>query len=106
MKSVFRFRATNLFIGSYDRMVCDSITGYLEDLKLYECVAISIKKNNDNYWADDEQLEWAVYYEGLAQYIAKNYVYESAGGWSNQRISTYLDSFCEYESIHYNPYNP
>ncbi len=43
----------SFYWDAYDRMVCDSITGYLEDLKLYECVAISIKKNNDNYWADD-----------------------------------------------------
>ena len=85
----------SFFWDEYDETVRLFVSAYIEELQSHEKLALWFQTEQGWDWLydHDEQSDEPppVFVEDIVQYIAQEYVYSKAGGWTNARIRAYLD---------------
>lgn len=78
----------------YHQTVRDFVAGYIEELPQHEREAIWLQTDEGCDWDcedPDDREPYPVYNGDVVDYVVREYVYASAGRWSNSRIRAFIE---------------
>jgi hypothetical protein len=79
--------------SAYEVTVRTFVECSVADLHEYERAALWLQSDAGSDWyceSPDKRLEWPVYDGDIVEYIVREYVYDSAGRWSNPQIRAFM----------------